>query len=502
MPRNISLRSLLPLLLLWLVQPADGARAAQAVLETLQESRTQLEHAYVQQLEGLAQWCEEHHLTGAAARTRRAARPRDALTLYLVTLPPNLTAAASPEEGVAPREEVEWKTRFAELNRGQAAALLVLARQAMRAKCASLAYELVLEMLRVDPDNEEGRKLLGFIKYKGEWHTPFEVEKLKTRHRWHPRFGWLPQTYVARYEAGQRYYNGKWISAEDEAKIRSDIRSAWNVQTEHYSIRTNHSLEAGVELGQRLERLYRAWQQTFAAYYASPDQLLRIFEGRASRGRTDGPRHLVFYLRDRDDYQKAIQGHVPPGIETTGIYLGPFRTAYFYATDNHDFTTLYHEASHQLFSECRESSPHLAVNANFWIIEGIACYMESFSEQEDYDTLGGTSSPRLEAARYRAVDENFCVPLAELTQMGMLQFQRDRSLPMLYSQSAGLAHFFMHYDDGRYRDALLAYLTAVYTGEDHPQLLAELTGKSYSELDAEYRKFLQELPEHRHAGPS
>src|SRR5690606_19745302 len=131
--------------------------------------------------------------------------------------------------------------------------------------------------------------------------------------------------------------------------------------------------------------------------------------------------------------------------------------------------TLYHEASHQLFSESKDVAPHIGLRGNFWIVEGIACYMESFAEHDDFDTLGGTASPRLEAARYRAQEDNFYVPLEQLVQYGMHDLQRDRRIAMLYSQAAGLSHFLMHFDGGRYRDALLNYLSAVYAAEDRPQ---------------------------------
>ena len=54
----------------------------------------------------------------------------------------------------------------------------------------------------------------------------------------------------------------------------------------------------------------------------------------------------------------------------------------------------------------------------------------------------------------------------------MEQLQNDRRIATLYSQSAGLTHFLVHYDGGRYRDALVAYLSAVYGGLDSPNTLA------------------------------
>ena len=61
----------------------------------------------------------------------------------------------------------------------------------------------------------------------------------------------------------------------------------------------------------------------------------------------------------------------------------------------------------------------------------------------------------------------------------------------MYSQAAGLTHFLIYYDNARYRDALVSYLSVVYAGRDNHDTLARLTGASYGELDKQYREFLE-----------
>jgi hypothetical protein len=65
----------------------------------------------------------------------------------------------------------------------------------------------------------------------------------------------------------------------------------------------------------------------------------------------------------------------------------------------------------------------------------------------------------------------------------------------LYSQAAGMTHFLMFYEGGRYRDALVAYLSAVYNGQDDLETLSKLTGSSYSELDKQYRAYMRVDPQ-------
>jgi len=56
------------------------------------------------------------------------------------------------------------------------------------------------------------------------------------------------------------------------------------------------------------------------------------------------------------------------------------------------------------------------------------------------------------------------------------------------------AAFLLDGDGGRDREAFVRYLQAVYAGHDSASTLAELTGSSYSELDAAYRRFIESLP--------
>ena len=82
---------------------------------------------------------------------------------------------------------------------------------------------------------------------------------------WHPQFGWLPAEHVPRYEGGERTTQiaGSWPTTSDVCDPHT--RKGWDIVTEHYNVHTTHSLEEGVRLATRLERLYDAWQQMLPA---------------------------------------------------------------------------------------------------------------------------------------------------------------------------------------------------------------------------------------------
>jgi hypothetical protein len=459
--------------------------------DELIEARAKLYADLALQAEDLARFCDQSGLADEAKKTRSWVEPPDPRRLVLVLLPVERDEPVPPD---SPPGVIEWDRRFRELRTAHADEMFQLARGAIRSRRASLAFQLAVEAAWANPDLEPARKLLGYRPYQDEWHTSFEIERLRRGQVWHHQFGWLPADSLPRYEAGERYLERerKWITAEEDAARRTSIDRGWDVQTEHYRVRTDHSLEAGVELAARLERLFRVWQQAFVRFYASERDVEQLFQGRAL-ARAARPLQVT-YFKNEDEYQQALSAWLPAGVKTTGIYLADQKQAYFYAREGDDFGTLYHEATHQLFHESRPASPLVGRRANFWIIEGIACYMESLVEHDGYATLGGSDAVRYLDARHRVVEDSFYVPLAELCGLGMEGLQQDPRIARLYSQSAGLAHFLVHHQNGRYRDALLGYLSVVYSGQDVPATLAQQAGVGFDILDRQYREFLEEAP--------
>ncbi len=459
------------------------------------EAEAQLEQ-YRADLKDLAAWCAEQGLAEQARQTLDVLGPSNPYKLYIPNLPREAGPAVPP--GDAGPEVVEWHRRLQQLRARHATAFYDLARRAVRTR-PSLAYELALAAIRANPDHEAVRRIFGFQKYLGEWRTVYEVQQLRAGRVWHARFGWLPKAHVQRYEQGMRLYEGRWISAEEEAAQRADIRAGWDVETEHYVIRTNHSLEAGVQLGERLERLYGVWQQLFLRFYASQADVVALFSGQAQRRQAAAPRHQVVFFRSRDDYNRSLRAAMPNIDVSIGVYIPNMRRAYFFAGADYADRTLFHEATHQLFQESRRAVPSPGNRANFWIVEGIALFMESLHAEGDYWALGGLDDARMHAARVRLMRDDFYIPLAEFTRLGMDDIQTHPQIATLYSQAAGLAQFLVFHEGGIYRDALVQYLSLVYSGRDTPQTLAELLDAGYPEVDRQYRRFIAETFEQAEA---
>ena len=478
-------------------QTGRNARVLNNRLKRYQEQHRAQRRKLDVTLRDYARFCDRKGLVEEAARVQKLLKPVRVKMRHIDSLP----AKVQPKiPANLPEEERTWRIQVRYAQKEYAKELYILSRRALHAGSPSYAYRLVREVAIHDPDHKTARRLLGHVRSGDNWLTPFAAEMARSRFVWHDTFGWLKQSHVKRYENGERRFKGRWISSAKEAELCRDFRNAWKVRTDHYLVITNHSLERGVEIATALEEYYRVFFQTFAAFFNTPEQLQKLFEGNVKRTRRSlkSKPYIVHYYRTRDEYNQRLVKKIPQIEITNGLYYTSDRIAYFFhnpeATDN---STLYHEATHQLFYESEMRRRPIGERKDFWIIEGIACYMESFRQENGRISLGNPLYTRFVAARHRFLVDNYYVPLERFASMGMHEFQTDPSIARNYSQASGLTQFFMEYEGGKYRDALIEHLTQLYhqklRSRTETQSLAELTGTGFTELDKQYGEFLKKV---------
>ena len=465
---------------------ADVAPANRDLAQALAE----LDSQFTQPLADLANHCRDEELFDQEISTRNWILRRDPWRQYF------FDGSESQGEGPAdnaPSAMHDWYTEFQQIRTARADRLFALAQQSLDQGAASDAYRLLFAVLHENPKHARARTILGYQLVDGVWHTAFEARMLASRKINHPTFGWLAHDHVSRYENGQRYFRGRWASAAEEERFRGRMTSGWRIETDHYIVHTNHSLEVGVALGRQLEVLYTVWRQLFVKFYTTDKILVRHMRGETVE-LTPRRKYKVIFFRNRDEYTRKLRKFQPNIDLTLGIYLSRQRTAYFYAGNDRGNATLYHEASHQLFHETLAAvriNPHdVGLKQNFWVIEGVALYMESLQRHDGYVTLGGVDAPRFQFSRHNTLCGNSYLPLEKLVALGRQSLQTDDRIRLLYSQAAGLTQFFMNYKVGNYRDAFIQFITSVYQREDRRETLSQLIGESYGQLDARYHSFL------------
>ena len=442
---------------------------------------TQYTTTFLQKLGRLASECDEAGEADLAKRIRNWMPQRAPKKIYLFH-------PDSPATNKSRKSELEQTFREMCVQHGEE--LLELSRRLAADGQVTESVMVLSEAIYHAPHLPEARRLLGYQKDGDRWITSEAEKQLAEGNIWSDQFGWLPKDHLPRYQAGERYYHGRWISREKDARLHADIKRGWKVETDHYEVITNHSLEAGAQIALKLEQLYSVWWQVFANYHISSEELEKMFSANGIP-RSSLKRHKVVYFRDRKDYVSEL-GRLQVGIENSwGFYFENRKTAYFYPEEkDSEKITLWHEATHQLFSEMRASHKVARLKNNFWITEGIACFMESLQPGANFSTLGGLQEGRLPAARARLEQTHFYIPFDRLVALSGSDIQRDPDIQKLYSQIAGQATFLMVADNGQYRKGVTDYLRAVYRGIARPETLALKLGVRLVVLDNQYRDFL------------
>ena len=462
------------------------------IVERLQAEQTA---AFAAAASELAARADELGESDLATELRAAAQPPESRD----PLAGRVSQASSIPVGL-PDERRHLYRRADDLRTEHAASIYRLARRASRSGHPAAAFHMLEEVARVAPDYEPARKMLGDQRTGDEWLTPFEAAMRRRRLVWHDRFGWLPANHVERYEAGDRYFRNRWMTADEEQSLRAPTPRGWEVETDHFVVNSNHSLERAAMLAGKLEDFHRFFRRTYTDVFDS----IRLAGALLETGPIPKKdKHAVRDFASREQYVATLAPLQPNVGVSTGLYLTSKRMSFFFYTDPAASSVrpeevLYHEVSHQLLAEADPAKQGIGMFGGFWAIEGFATYLESFDPGGD-PRIGDIDHLRIENARRLQIVLGKHVPLAEFESLNLRQFQRGATYEEIverYQQATGLTHFFLHAEGGRYRDAFLQYIRELYdVKKSSPTPIARLTGQTNTTLDAEYKAYLRDLDE-------
>lgn len=427
-----------------------------AILNAAAPSRSELDQRYQAELAQLAAKCDEVGLPDQAKITREwIVKPHGEENLFF------LVPETDPHQ---PKEDASqlvqfWHNKFRTLRNTQADTLYKHAQELLIANNGPASYRTLHEVLRENPDHADARRILGYNQVNGTWRRPGVTTRAKQPRFDHPKLGW-------------------------------PSRSFWQIDTPHFQIMTNESEAAGLELGERLEIVYSAWEQMFFSYWSNERQLASYFDGG-----TPSPvrkKFDVVLFKSRGEYVNYLEAKQPRIGITLGIYQFDEEMVFlFHDESDQAHATWHHEVAHQLFQEYRSASNDVGVNYNTWAIEAVAMYMESLRIEDEYVTLGGIDATRLQFARNRFLMGDFYIKLEELVAMGRSELQKSDDIGAIYSESAGLAHFFLDGDQQKRREPFTQYLVDIYQRNDRAHSLEMRLGqKGLAAIDPQYAAYL------------
>ncbi len=450
--------------------------------------------AFQKSLASLIKDCQAKNLQNAVDELLPWQAPVDVASLSDRTLPPSV----QPEIPLSlPQDERLWRLEFQTLRQDMAKNLYLLSRRVLNAGNPHAAWRLIHEVLWYDSDYGRARTLLGYEQFGGDWVTPFAAKKQRERFVWHDRFGWLPTAHVERYESGDRFFRNRWRTAQQEQNLRRQWANAWQIETDNYLLKTNVGLEEGVALAKKLEVFHDWFQRAYPAFFNTPAQLKLLFGAAARPRRAKRKPFVIHYYRNKDEYVRRLIGKNPQIAMSNGIYTPDERISHFFVDPDSDIeSTTYHEATHQILYELDPKPRRIANNEHFWIVEGFACYIESFRPLESGVSIGNPDYVRFYFAKDILIKDGFFVPLDRFASLSKNAFQHAVDISERYSQASGVVHFYMHYRDGVYRDALIDHFAALYRPiAPGPRIggMDYFTGVSYDELSRQYREYISGL---------
>ncbi len=228
------------------------------------------------------------------------------------------------------------------------------------------------------------------------------------------------------------------------------------VQSEHYEVFSQAGEKSSVEVALACESIWKVWQDVFETAI-EPD----------ASNRSGGLDRIVLF-RTREAYVRALRTIEPRIAISTGYYSPVHRTVFFYWEGAKSLPTLVHEVTHQLFDRSSGYVFDPDKSPGFWVIEGAALYMESWSEVNvgglRIIDVGGWDAPRLQASRFRRLRDQYWIPWDEFSSATGERLRKESDVAAWYSQACGLAHFGLDQTTER-RGKFLDYLRSVYRND-------------------------------------
>ena len=241
--------------------------------------------------------------------------------------------------------------------------------------------------------------------------------------------------------------------------------------TPHFEIASQTETKSTLEVAALCEQSFAVWKQLFFRVWSNEQVIAPNY------AETLNHKLSVVLFRNREAYAKALRS--VPGISiSTGYYDPNQKVAFFYWDGNKTANTVVHELTHQFFYEASAAPVALDTDRGlgFWVVEGVALYMESMSTRACGGGLiadvGGWDSPRLQAGRYRRLHDKYWVPWDEFHAADGKRFRGDADIRAWYSQAAGLAHLWFDGTNDQ-RKTFVRYIESVYRNQETPELLGD-----------------------------
>jgi hypothetical protein len=341
----------------------------------------------------------------------------------------------------------DFSKRKAQIIDGLEGRMLKAVKQALGAKEAAMAYDLLRNALIVKPGSDRVYRGLLHKKIDGQWIRPWAADKRARGLKYDAAIGW----YSGLRKEGHYYdlQSNSWRDLASADKRHSAPSEPWVFDSEHFTLISTASREQSLNVERRLEAFYLQIFRQLDRFFSPSGNPRKVF------GLDKGLRHTVQFYRNRQQY---LDHSNPPAQWSAGFWSGGRRSSFFYSTGS--WTVLQHEIVHQILGESSSGHPES------WLAEGIAVYLENADFNDSGQLVLGSLDKHRRPYAYHLQAQRGSVSIRfnEVLALKTNAQWGAGAITDHYMGAGALVYFFMNFDGGRYRNTFLDFLRSCYSG--------------------------------------
>ena len=322
------------------------------------------------------------------------------------------------------------------VDKREADTLASLARWCVENRLRKFARDAWLEVLLLDPQNDDANKALGHTKGAGGWLVP---------------------------------YQGASLPFAEVSKRHADWGNAWELASLHYDLRTDAPLGRALALLRDLEWFYL----TFFAQYGDELQL------------DDRPERLVAHIY-RDGSKVPL-----PSMNVGAYFDAQSRTLFTgFAGGQVDGypTGLDHEATHQVFYHTlRYRATGGTVPA--WLDEGLAEYMRTIVVRGRPGAEPKIEPQQRDEGALRTATQGREYRIERVLTLDSNDFMASSGQAEKYATAYALVWFLQFGDERRWRPRFFAFAREAYAGKGQSSTFKKVMG-DLDKLKSAFESFL------------
>ncbi|OHB69915.1 MAG: hypothetical protein A2W23_06120 [Planctomycetes bacterium RBG_16_43_13] len=248
---------------------------------------------------------------------------------------------------------------------------------------------------------------------------------------------------------------------------------AYELQTDHFTIHIDVPEEDGIKAAQNLEYLL--------------DTMCKVLNMDKSKWTERKPCYLFKDIKKFQQVRNSVGG---PGMAVHG-WADSSGKLYCYV-NGRGYAGLYwtylHEGCHLILNVLLgDNTPKNS--ADYWVVEGIACYMGSLKNKGDGTFTFGKENHSMLKKTY----ENKKEQVAEMISWNEAKFYGKPDRGNYYVVGYGVCHYLFNVESGRYKNRFGEYIKTIYQGGGSAGVFEKTIGISPKDIQEKLKGYIKEL---------